>query len=195
MDFTLEQLSEAYASLTDAEKEAFNKANNLVINKRKNHSWKETRTVVRRYIEEHKSFSLDDLKQAGIIPKKTTGQQFRRCVTDKLREGGFDIRTQMGVLKRNAPLYHLEGHEISEVKFSSVFESPSREAATYLVEVLVNGQAGNLDFRKPMTKKQFPFMSDKKSMNTFRPLLYDEAGKHGWRFGSKPFVGTKEVKV
>ncbi|NDG22048.1 MAG: hypothetical protein EB162_05275 [Euryarchaeota archaeon] len=98
------------------------------------------------------------------------------------------------MLKRNAPLYHLEGHAIEEVKFASVFDSPSRAAATYVVEVLVNGQTGNLDLRKLMTKKQFPFIADTKSMSVFRPLLYDEAGKHGWRFGSKPFVGTKEVK-
>jgi len=190
LSFTPAEIRALYDALSEADK----MATGLTVNQRKNTTWKDILPAVKEYAIENKSFSLAELKDEGLVPTNTTGQTFDRCVIKALADEGFPLQVQKGVLKRNASLYHLEGHAM-EVEFSesSVFSEPSREAAEFVVNILVNGHTGRLNMLDLMTRKQFPFIENKAAVKRFEPLLRDEAGKVGWRFGSRPYIGTKEV--
>lgn len=189
MTYTPSEVRQFFDALTEAEK----LETGLVVSDRKNTSWKSIVPIVKQYAIEQKSFSLAELKDAGIIPRNTTGQTFTRCVLKALLDDGLVLHEQKGVLKRNASLYHLDGHAM-EINFddNSKFEEPSEKAATYIVKVLLNGSVGRVNILDRMTVKQFPFMKSKYSMKQFEPILRDEAGKEGWKFGSRPYIGIKE---
>lgn len=182
---TPEEVRAMFDSLSDLEKAK----TGLIVNTKKNKSWTPIREAVKAYALEKKSFSLRELKEAGIIDEKVTGPDFRKNAVEKI-----DILyEQKGVLKKKASLYHIHGHSMN-ITFgeSSTFVEPSREAAIYIVNTLLNGSLGRVSVKDRMTKKQFPFKDSKKAMKDFENTLIDEAGKDGWRATGRPFVLLKE---
>ena len=158
---------------------------------RKNASWKDIAPRVKAFAIENKRFAISQLKEAGIVPQKTTKQNFVTCVIPILDKEGFTLIEQKGVLPRNGSLFHIEGHALLvEEKTQTFFEEPNREAAKYFVDNILNGKTGQVDIRKLISKGTFAF--DKPSMNTFSKYVVDEAGKVGWRSGSNLFILTKK---
>ena len=181
-----EEVRAMYDALTEGERLA---TGLMVRPVRKNKCWKPIREQIKAYALEKKSFSLRELKEAGIIDEKVTGPDFRKNAVKKI-----DIlNEQKGVLPKNASIYHLHGHARRvDVEAEAVFDEPSSEAAIYLVNTVLNGSIGSINIKDKMTPKQFTFMGNKASMKKFEPLVKDEAGKDGWRFGSRPFQATKK---
>ena len=102
------------------------------------------------------------------------------------------IDTNKRSFKKKASLYHIHGHSMNITGESSTFVEPSREAAIYIVNTLLNGSLGRVSVKDRMTKKQFPFNDSKGAMKKFENTLIDEAGKDGWRATGRPFVLLKE---
>lgn len=158
---------------------------------RKNASWKDIAPRVKAFAIERKRFSINDLKDEGIVPSKTPKQNFVKCCLPILEKEGFSLIEQKGVLPRNGSLFHIEGHALLvEEKTQTFFEEPNREAAKYFVDNILNGETGQVDMRKLATKDAFAF--NKRAMNTFSKYVVDEAGKVGWRSGSNLFILTKK---
>ena len=114
---------------------------------------------------------------------------------EPLKKEGFKIIEQLGVLSRGAILYHTPGNEGEGDVTKQVFKEPSREAALFVINNLINGHSGRIDVSKLMTAKQFPFLTEVKPKKQFEVLLVDEAGKHNCVKTSKPFVFIREVSV
>ena len=159
-----------------------------------NRSWKPIREAVIEYLKNNDSFSLQDLRDEGIIFKATKSHTFRQCVIEPLRRDGYEIEEQKGALPRNAILYHLPG-KLLEVKATEqiVFERPSKAAAKYVAEHIINGQLGSINVRKVMDRKQFPFITHANLRKRFIPLLVDEAEKLGCKQTGTPFVFVREA--
>tara|TARA_B100001250_G_scaffold403931_1_gene419125 strand:- start:214 stop:786 length:573 start_codon:yes stop_codon:yes gene_type:complete len=162
---------------------------------KQNKSWESMRVAVRIYLEENGSLSLKAARDLNLVPIKTTSITFVRCVIKPLRKEGYNIIEQSGVLPRNAILYHTPGNAGVGDITKQVFTKPSREAALFVVENLINGQTGRLDVSKLMTTKQFPFLKEVKPKKQFEVLLIDEAGKYNCVKTSKPFVFIREVSA
>lgn len=184
---TPSEVRDAFNRLTESEKIE----TGLVIKERKNTSWKTIAPKVKAFAIENKRFSLPHLKDAGIVPKKTTKQNFVKCVMPILEKEGFTLIEQKGVLRRNGSLFHIEGHALPvEETAQTFFEEPNREAAKYFVDNILNGKVGQVDIRRLVTKDTFAF--GKSATNTFSKYVGDEAGKVGWRSGSNHFILIKK---
>ena len=183
---TPEEVRIAFDRLTAVEKIK----TGLVIKDRKNTSWKTIAPKVKAFAIEKKSFSLLDLKKAGVVAKEVTGQNFAKCILPILQKEGFVLLEQKRGAGR-ASLFHLEGHAVAEKKKGAVFKTPSPEAAQHLVSIL-NGKVGHIDYRKSMADKTFQFKGNRSHMGLFDRLVKDESGKEGWKSGSKPFIIIKE---
>ncbi len=179
----------AFDRLTEAEK----METGLVVKDRKNTSWKTIAPKVKAFAIENKRFSLPHLKDAGIVSKKTTKQNFVKCVIPILEKEGFTLIEQKGVLPRNGSLFHLEGHALLvEEKAQTFFEKPNREAAKYFTDNILNGKVGQVDIRKLVEKDIFSFANNKSLMSNFSRFVVDESGKVGWRSGSNHYILTKK---
>lgn len=160
---------------------------------RKNASWKDIAPRVKAFAIENKRFAIANLKDSGIVPQKTTKQNFVKCIMPILKAEGFTLIEQKGVLPRNGSLFHIEGHALLvEEKAQTFFEEPNREAAQYFTDNILNGKAGQADIRKLVEKNTFSFANSKSAMNRFSRFVVDEAGKVGWRSGSNNYILTKK---
>lgn len=183
------EIRAAFDRLTEAEKIE----TGLVPKDRKNTSWKTIAPKVKSFAIENKRFSLPHLKDAGIVPKKTTKQNFVKCVMPILEKEGFPLIEQKGVLPRNGSLFHLEGHSLLvEEKAQTFFEEPNREAAKYFTDNILNGKDGTVDIRKLVEKDTFSFANNKSLMGNFSRFVVDESGKVGWRSGSNSYILIKK---
>ncbi len=187
---TPEQVRAFFDALTPDER----KQTGLTLVRKKNMSWDKARRDVIAHVKEHGSFHIQELKNLGIIPTNTDSRTFKRCVVDPVREK-VTLHEMKGRLKQNRILYHTPDHDVipqeQETSKPTVFDKPSRAAAKHAVSTVFNGQVGHLNAQKLLDKKSFPFMNNKAKMRKFVPLLNDEAGKAGWRSGSRPFQYTK----
>lgn len=160
-----------------------------------NKSWDTVRSAVEAHLKKNDSFSLQDLRDEGIVDKGVKSRALMLCVIEPLRKKGVEIVEQKGVLPRNATLFHVPGKSKEiEADEKTVFDKPSKAAACFVATHLINGQVGTIDVRKIMTKKQFPFMTNRKLSNKFKPMLIDEAEKIGCKQTNRPFVFVKEVE-
>ena len=187
-------VDEAIASYTSWSKEDQEKMlSHIKLANRKNASWKDIAPRVKAFAIENKSFSINHLKEAGIVPQKTPKQNFVKCCLPILEKEGFTLIEQKGVLPRNGSLFHIVGHAlIVEEKAQTFFEEPNREAAKYFVDNILNGKVGQADIRKLADKGTFAFTGSKLAMKTFSMYVVDEAGKVGWMSGSNTYILTKK---
>ena len=158
---------------------------------RKNASWKDIAPRVKAFAIENKRFSINNLKDAGIVPSKTPKQNFVKCCLPILEKEGFTLIEQKGVLPRNGSLFHIEGHALLvEEKAQTFFEEPNREAAKYFVDNILSGKKSPVDIRGLVEKDTFAF--SKLAMKTFSMYVVDEAGKVGWMSGSNNYILIKK---
>mgnify|MGYP003979715151 CR=1 FL=1 len=187
-------VDEAIASYPSWSKEDQEKMlSHIKLANRKNASWKDIAPRVKAFAIENKSFSINHLKEAGIVPQKTPKQNFVKCCLPILEKEGFTLIEQKGVLSRNGSLFHIEGHALLvEEKAQTFFEEPNREAAKYFVDNILNGKVGQADIRRLADKGTFAFTGSKLAMKTFSMYVVDEAGKVGWMSGSNTYILTKK---
>jgi len=190
MTLTPSDIRASFDALSDEDKIATG-----LIPAKTNTSWAPIREAVEKHLKKKKSFSLQDLRNEGIVPIGTKSRALKLCVIEPLRNKGVKISEQKGVLPRNATLFHSPGKgKKVEAPKKTVFTYPDKETAKYVAEHLINGQIGSINVRNLMDKKQFPFITQAKSRKKFEPLLIDEAEKLGCKQTGTPFVFVREVK-
>ena len=162
---------------------------------KQNKSWLMEKAAVKQHLETNGSLSLAQARNLSLVPPKTTSSTFVKTIIEPLKKEGFKIIEQLGVLSRGAILYHTPGNEGEGDITKQVFKEPSREAALFVINNLINGHSGRIDVGKLMTTKQFPFLTETKPKKQFEVLLIDEAGKHNCVKTSKPFVFIREVSA
>ena len=190
MNLSPDDILKAYNSLTDEVKSSLGWK--LV---KQNKSWLAEKEAVKQHLEEHGSLSLAQARNLNLVPHKTTSSTFVKTIIEPLKKEGIEIIEQSGVLSRGAILYHTPGNEGQGDTTKQVFKDPSREAALFVINNLINGHSGRIDVGKLMTTKQFPFLTETKPKKQFEVLLIDEAGKHNCVKTSKPFVFIREVSA
>ena len=160
---------------------------------RKNASWKDIAPKVKAFAIENKRFSINDLKDEGIVPSKTPKQNFVKCCLPILEKEGFILVEQKGVLPRNGSLFHIEGHALLvKEKAQTFFEEPTREAAKYFAESILKGKSGRVNIVASLKGENFAFVKNTQKVRQFRPLVADEGGKYGWRSDSNHKYLTKK---
>ena len=176
MSLSPDDLRSLYDDMSIEDQAAFKKN----INKT-NKSWSKEKDAVKSYLDSNGSISLAEARDTGLVPIKMVSSTFVKCVINPLVKDGYKITEQRGVLPRNAILYHTPGNAGKGDLTKAVFDEPNEEAAKFVVAILMNGFTGkSIDARQLMGKKQFPFISIPSKLKSFKPRLFDEAGKHGW---------------
>ena len=161
---------------------------------KQNKSWDGERVAVKSHLEKHGSLSLCAARKANLVPKDTDITQFKKCVIKPLVKSGYPIEEQKGTLSRNAIRFHTPGNAHKVIRTKSIFTEPSEEAAIYVVNTYINGQAGSINIRKEIEEsKQFPFTTNKLKQRAFNKQIIDKLPK-GCKATGRLFVYVNEVK-
>ena len=187
MSMTPDEVRSAFDALSDEDK----LATGLLVSKQ-NKSWESNRSAVKAHLLKHGTIYLAHARELDLVPSDTKSRVFVKCVIEPLIKSGMVIEEQRGILPRGAVIYHLPGEAspITPTK-KTVFATPTKDAAVYIVNEYINGFSGNINVRKSLTEKQFPFLSDKKSARTLNRLIIDNLPK-GCGATSRLFVYVKE---
>lgn len=187
-------VDDAIASYTSWSKEDQEKMlSHIKLANRKNASWKEIAPKVKAFAIEKKRFSINDLKDAGIVQPKTPKQNFVKCLMPILEKEGFTLIEQKGVLPRNGSLFHIKGHALLvEEKGQTFFEEPNREAAKFFADSILKDKNGRVNIVTSLKDENFGFVNNTQKVRQFRLLVADEGGKSGWRSDSNHKYLTKK---